>query len=200
MVGQVLECLRSSGSSAASGDVRSCLPPKSGSHLYGPGNLRFVGRRCRPPTCVEPATGNFSLVVWLAGLHRAAHLRGTASADGGFRSGRRDVADSSLQRWAISIRAAPRERRERIKRLQTIAPQTSSSSQKPRIFLSKKGRPVSYGAAIDAFHSLKKQLCWEQSPTPRPYDLRHTLAVKRLITWQRRKDDAVGRKILALAT
>jgi hypothetical protein len=40
-------------------------------------------------------------------------------------------------------------------------------------FLSKKGRPVSYGAAIDAFHSLKKQLGWEQSPTPRPYDLRH---------------------------
>lgn len=67
-------------------------------------------------------------------------------------------------------------------------------------FLSKKGRPVSYRAAIDAFHSLKKQLGWKQSPTPRPYDLRHTFAVKRLITWQRRKDDAVGRKILALAT
>lgn len=67
-------------------------------------------------------------------------------------------------------------------------------------FLSKKGRPVSYGAAIDAFHSLKKQLDWKQSPTPRPYDLRHTFAVKRLMTWQRRKDDTVGRKILALAT
>ena len=67
-------------------------------------------------------------------------------------------------------------------------------------FLSKKGRPVSYGAAIDAFHSLKKQLGWSQSPRPRPYDLRHTFAVKRLIAWQRQKGDAVGRKILALAT
>jgi len=73
-------------------------------------------------------------------------------------------------------------------------------SQSSALFLSKKGRPVSYGAAIDAFHSLKKQLGWKQSPTPRPYDLRHTFAVKRLITWQRRKDDALGRKILALAT
>ena len=67
-------------------------------------------------------------------------------------------------------------------------------------FISKTGRPVSYGAAIDAFHSLKKQLGWKQSPAPRPYDLRHTFAVKRLITWQRRKGDAVERKILALAT
>jgi integrase len=67
-------------------------------------------------------------------------------------------------------------------------------------FLSKKGRPVSYGAALYAFHLLKKQLGWEQSPPPRPHDLRHTFAVKRLITWQRQKDDAVGRKILALAT
>ena len=73
-------------------------------------------------------------------------------------------------------------------------------SQSSAFFLSKKGRPVSYRAANDAFRSLKKQLGWNQSPTPRLYDLRHTFAVKRLITWQRRKDDAVGRKILALAT
>ena len=75
-----------------------------------------------------------------------------------------------------------------------------SQARRGALFISKTGRPVSYRAAIDAFHSLKKQLGWKQSPTPRPYDLRHTFAVKRLITWQRRKDDAVERKILALAT
>ena len=71
---------------------------------------------------------------------------------------------------------------------------------KGAFFLSKTGRPVSYGAAIDTFRSLKSQLGWKPSPSPRPYDLRHTFAVKRLLVWQRRKDDALGRKILALAT
>jgi integrase len=67
-------------------------------------------------------------------------------------------------------------------------------------FLTGKGRPLSYRRAGKIFRGLRRQLGWKQSPAPRLHDLRHTFAVNRLISWQRRSDDQVSRKILALAT
>jgi len=54
--------------------------------------------------------------------------------------------------------------------------------------------------ATRGFRALRKQLGWIQSPRPRMHDLRHTFAVNRLISWQRRGDAQVEQKILALAT
>jgi integrase len=67
-------------------------------------------------------------------------------------------------------------------------------------FLADTGQALSYMQATRGFRSLRKQLGWIQSPRPRLHDLRHTFAVNRLISWQRRGDAQVEQKILALAT
>jgi integrase len=67
-------------------------------------------------------------------------------------------------------------------------------------FLTDTGHPLSYMQATRGFRALRKQLGWIQSPRPRMHDLRHTFAVNRLISWQRRGDAQVEQKILALAT
>jgi integrase len=68
------------------------------------------------------------------------------------------------------------------------------------LFLTGTGHPISYHRAGKIFRSLRNQLGWNQSPLPRLHDLRHTFAVRRLIAWQRRGANTVGRNILALAT
>jgi integrase len=67
-------------------------------------------------------------------------------------------------------------------------------------FLSETGQALSYKQAARGFRFLRKQLGWTQSPIPRLHDLRHTFAVDRLISWQRRGDAQVEQKILTLAT
>ena len=67
-------------------------------------------------------------------------------------------------------------------------------------FVSDTGKPLSYDQAVRRFRFLRKQLGWTQFPIPRIHDLRHTFAVNRLISWQRRGDAQVEQKILALAT
>lgn len=67
-------------------------------------------------------------------------------------------------------------------------------------FLTGKGRPLSYRRAGKIFRALRMKLGWKQAPAPRLHDLRHTFAVNRLLTWQRRGNPAVNRNILALAT
>lgn len=79
---------------------------------------------------------------------------------------------------------------------QSHHPQPNSGA----LFWTEKGRPLSYAVASTTFCRLRQQLGWTQSPIPRLHDLRHTFAVSRLIAWQRRGDDEVGRKMLALAT
>ncbi len=75
-------------------------------------------------------------------------------------------------------------------------PQLSTSA----FFLTGKGRPLSYRKAGKIFRALRMKLSWKRSAAPRLHDLRHTFAVNRLITWQRRSNQDVSRNILALAT
>jgi len=69
-------------------------------------------------------------------------------------------------------------------------------------FLHENGAPVGYGAVKKAFDILRRQLGWTKGPNgrrPRIHDLRHAMAVRRLLRWYQEGAD-VGCKIAALAT
>jgi integrase len=83
---------------------------------------------------------------------------------------------------------------------QRVRQEYCSHSSNTAFFLSENGKPLSYDQAKSTFRFLRKQLGWIKPPIPRLHDLRHTFAVSRLITWQRRGGDEVNQKILALAT
>lgn len=70
----------------------------------------------------------------------------------------------------------------------------------PSFFLTHTGRPLSYSQAEKTFRGLREQLGWSFSPAPRLYDLRHTFAVERLLSWYRQGEARVDQKIHTLAT
>jgi integrase len=90
--------------------------------------------------------------------------------------------------------AAKLQEYQRLRQKRHPAPKSTA------FFLADTGQPLSYRQAVRGFCSLRERLGWNQSPAPRMHDLRHTFAVSRLISWQRRGDAQVEQKILALAT
>jgi integrase len=88
----------------------------------------------------------------------------------------------------------------KLQEYQQLRQKHHSAPKSTAFFLSDTGQPLSYRQAVRGFCSLRERLGWKQSPTPRMHDLRHTFAVSRLISWQRRGDAQVEQKILALAT
>jgi integrase len=88
----------------------------------------------------------------------------------------------------------------RLQAYQRLRHQRHPLAKTTAFFLSDTGQPLSYRQAARGFRFLRKQLGWTQSPIPRLHDLRHTFAVDRLISWQRRGEAQVEQKILALAT
>jgi integrase len=76
----------------------------------------------------------------------------------------------------------------------------ATSGGAPSFFLTHTGRPLSYSPAEKTFRRLRHEFGWPVSPAPRLYDLRHSFAVERLLTWYRQGELRVDQKIHTLAT
>jgi integrase len=68
------------------------------------------------------------------------------------------------------------------------------------LFLSVSGRPLSRSQAEEIFRTLRAQLGWHFTPSPRLYDLRHHFAVERLLDWYRQGQTQMEQQIHTLAT
>ena len=77
--------------------------------------------------------------------------------------------------------------------------QAFPGATQPAFFLSSTGRPLPYSTVRDGFLQLRRHLGWNQRPTPRLHDLRHTFAVRHLLEWSRRQQP-IGNLILSLST
>ena len=67
------------------------------------------------------------------------------------------------------------------------------------VFITARGRPLSYDWVRHAFHTLRADLGWIHQPRPRLHDLRHTFAINCLIRWYQQDED-IGNHILGLST
>lgn len=72
-------------------------------------------------------------------------------------------------------------------------------SQASHFFVRSGGSALGYDAVSGPFRKLCRQLGWTQAPIPRLHDLRHTFAVRTLLTWYR-TGEPVGPKLWTLST
>jgi integrase len=87
---------------------------------------------------------------------------------------------------ALRAYAELRDRRHRLARTQAF-------------FVTEKGTSLKYGRMFITFNALRRMLGWPRQRAPRIHDLRHTFAVRRLLSWYQDGSD-VDQKIAALST
>jgi len=73
------------------------------------------------------------------------------------------------------------------------------SGAAPRFFVSFRGEPLGYHGVSSAFRKLRCSLGWTRPPIPRLHDLRHTFAVRTLLSWYR-SGEPIGPKLWTLST
>jgi integrase len=66
-------------------------------------------------------------------------------------------------------------------------------------FVTEKGTSLKYGRMFTTFNALRHMLGWSKQRAPRIHDLRHTFAVRRLLSWYQDGGD-VDQKIASLST
>jgi integrase len=88
---------------------------------------------------------------------------------------------------------------EALQRYRSVRTQAIGSAAAPRFFVTAEGKPLGYFGVNMAFRQLRRNLGWTQAPVPRLHDLRHTFAVRTLLTWYR-NGEPVGPKLWTLST
>jgi integrase len=88
---------------------------------------------------------------------------------------------------------------EALDRYRTLRDRVIGPERTPRFFVSLRGKPLAYTSVSAVFRSLCRQLGWTQEPIPRLHDLRHTFAVRTLLSWYR-NGQAIQAKLWTLST
>jgi integrase len=88
---------------------------------------------------------------------------------------------------------------EALQRYRSVRTQAMGAAVVPRFFVTDRGKPLGYFGVNVAFRTLRRGLGWTQPPVPRLHDLRHTFAVRTLLTWYR-SGEPVDPKLWTLST
>jgi integrase len=88
---------------------------------------------------------------------------------------------------------------EALRRYRALRDKAIAPGLAPRFFVTFGGRALGYFGVSAAFRELCRSLGWTQSPIPRLHDLRHTFAVRILLSWYRSGENA-GPKLWSLST
>jgi integrase len=88
---------------------------------------------------------------------------------------------------------------EALQHYRTLRDKTTGPRLVPAFFVTVRGKPLGYTGVSAVFRSLCRQLGWTQPPVPRLHDLRHTFAVRTLLSWYQR-GQPVAPKLWTLST
>ncbi len=189
-------------------DPRHELPPKD----------VFSGRRQRPAPYILSAEEIPRLVTQAGRLRPSSSLRphtystlfGLLAATGMRPSEARALECSDLTPDGLVIRKTkckksrllPLHHTTRAALERYLDRRCRVSGHDPHLFISRRGRPLSYDVLADTFHTVVKAAGIQRKtgkPRPRLMDLRHTFAVRSLENSPDNRDQ-VGRHMLALTT
>ena len=88
---------------------------------------------------------------------------------------------------------------EALQRYRTLRDKATGPRVAPPFFVTVRGKPLGYTGVSAVFRSLCRRLGWTQQPVPRLHDLRHTFAVRTLLSWYR-SGQPVEPKLWTLST
>lgn len=88
---------------------------------------------------------------------------------------------------------------EKLQAYQSIRDQLFRPASTPSFFVTIRGKPLGYRGVSATFRDLCRSLGWTQEPIPRLHDLRHSFAVRTLLSWYR-SGEPVEPKLWTLST